>query len=91
MFAYLRYFCIFFPMQKNKLLSETDLAALAKRFRSEAGISKSEASRQLGVNRGTIQQAEEYPKTSLTRLRVKMIERYSPFTVVGPVYLLKKK
>ena len=78
-------------MQKNKLLSETDLAALAKRFRSQAGISKSEASRQLGVNRGTIQQAEEYPKTSLTRLRVKMIEKYSPFTVVGPVYLLKKK
>jgi len=78
-------------MQKSKLLSETDLAALAKRFRKEAGISKAEASRRLGVSRGTVQQAEEYPNASLSKLRIRMIEKYSPFRVVGPVYLLERK
>lgn len=76
---------------KSGLHTERDLAALAKHFRSKAGISKSEAARELGVNRGTIQQAEEYPKTSLSRLRIRMIERYSDFKVIGPVYVLKRK
>jgi DNA-binding XRE family transcriptional regulator len=95
MFAYLRYFCLAAWMRKansiKNAFSETQLAALAKRFRAGANISKAEAARQLGVNRGTIQQAEEYPETSLTRLRLKMIEVYSPFKIVGPVYFLEKK
>ena len=95
LFADSRYIALAFGVKsssaKLKLHSDRDLAALAKRFRSEAGVSKSEASRQLGVNRGTIQQAEEYPDTSLARLRIRMIERYSDFKVIGPVYVLKRK
>ena len=91
MFAKMKYFCFFPVMQKDKLLPEIDLAAMAKRFREEAGISKAEAARQMGVSRGTIQQAEEYPNASLAKLRIKMIEKYSPFKVAGPVYLLKEK
>lgn len=73
------------------MVPEQDLATLAKQFRSEAGISKAQAGRELGVTRGTIQQAEEYPHVSLTKLRVKMIERYSPFSIAGPIFILKRK
>ncbi len=75
----------------QRTCSEHELAALAKEFRAGAGVSKAEAARQLGVTRGTIQQAEEYPAVSLTKLRLRMIEAFSPFTVVGPLYLLQKK
>jgi DNA-binding XRE family transcriptional regulator len=77
--------------KRRQMCSENDLAALAKRFRQQSGVSKAEAARQLGVTRGTIQQAEEYPAVSLTKLRRRMIEAYSPLAVVGPVYLLKRK
>jgi DNA-binding XRE family transcriptional regulator len=82
-------------MAKNssgeQMYSERQLAALAKRFRKKAGISKAEAARQLKVTRGTLQQAEEYPDLSLTKLRVRMIEKYSPFKVDGPMFILRKK
>ena len=71
--------------------SESGLTTLAKQFRIRAGVSKSEAARQLGVNRGTVHQAEEYPEASLAKLRSRMIERYSKFAVVGPVFLLRKR
>jgi DNA-binding XRE family transcriptional regulator len=75
----------------KQIFSERQLRVLAKRFRIKAGISKAEAARQLKVIRATVQQAEEYPDISLTKLRVRMIEKYSPFKVVGPVFLLRKR
>ena len=72
-------------------IPERELGELAKRFRTLAGISKAEAGRQLKVSRATIQQAEDYPEVSLTKLRLRMIEKYSPFEVVGPVFILKEK
>jgi hypothetical protein len=35
--------------------------------------------------------AEHRPEMSLAKLRVRMIEKYSEFKVIGPVYLLKRK
>jgi DNA-binding XRE family transcriptional regulator len=78
-----------FPIRM--VVSERDLAKCAKQFREKAGVSKAVAARELRVNRGTIQQAEEYPKLSLTKLRRRMIEKYSEFSILGPVYVLKKK
>jgi DNA-binding XRE family transcriptional regulator len=94
-FAFLRYILAIFgvdkPTAKPRFISEKGLAALAKRFRQRAGVSKAEAARRLHVNRGTMQQAEEYPEVSLTKLRIRIIEKYSPFTVAGPVFLLNRK
>ena len=72
----------------DRIVFETELAALAKKLRLKAGVSKAEAARQLGVNRGTIQQAEEYPQTSLTKLRIRMIEAFSSSSVKGPAYIV---
>jgi DNA-binding XRE family transcriptional regulator len=78
-------------MPQTKLLTENDLAALAKRFRKQAGKSRAAAGREMGVSHVSIHRAEENPEESLLKLRTRMIEAYSPFNVRGPVYLLENK
>lgn len=73
------------------MLQETELAALAKKFREKAGKSKVEAARELGVAPPTVFNAEEKPEMSLTKLRIRIIETYSPFKVTGPVFFLARK
>jgi hypothetical protein len=70
---------------------EKELANFAKKFRQAAGKSKSEAARELKVAPSSIFNAEERPELSLTSLRIRLIEAYSPYRVQGPVYILKKK
>ena len=76
---------------QQKLFNESELAGLAKTYRLKSGKKKSEAADELGVARPTIQLAEENPEQSLTALRRRMIEAYSPYEVEGPVYFLKRK
>lgn len=73
-------------MQQKKLVKEKELAKLAKAARKQAHISKAEVARQLGVTRGTIHQAEEYADMSLTKLRIKIIEKCSTAKISGPLY-----
>jgi hypothetical protein len=75
----------------QKAFRERDLAALAKRFRKEAGIRRAQAARDMKVAQTSIFHAEETPKQALVKLRVRMIEAYSPFKVEGAVYFLKRK
>jgi hypothetical protein len=72
-------------------IQERKLAALAQRFRQAAGKTRAEAARDMRVSQVSIFHAEESPEESLAKLRVRMIEAYSSFRVVGPVYLLKRK
>lgn len=78
-------------MKAERMLEEKQLAALAKQFREKAGKSKVEAARELGVAPPTVFNAEERPDMSLTKLRIRMIEVYSPFKVTGPVFLLTRR
>ena len=78
-------------MRANRAVKESELAALAKQFRQAAGKSKADVARELDVAAPTIFGAEESPEMSLTKLRVRMIEKYSPFKVIGPVFLLKRE
>jgi DNA-binding XRE family transcriptional regulator len=85
------YICESVGMAENEFLSEKDLAALAKRFRKQAGVSRAQAARDIQVAQPSIFNAEETPTQSLLKLRIRIIETYSPYRVVGPVFLLKKK
>jgi hypothetical protein len=76
---------------RKKMFSERDLAALAKHFRETSGKRKADAARELKLGKPTIQQAEEYPEMSLTKVRKRIIEKYSSFELVGPVFFLRKK
>ena len=76
-------------MQQTNLVKEKELAGLAKHARKQASLPKAEVARQLSVTRGTIHQAEEYADMSLTKLRIKMIEKYSSAKISGPFYQIE--
>lgn len=71
-------------------MNENDLALMAKTFRRKAGKTRAQAAREMGVSQTSIFNAEESPEQALIKLRMRMIEAYSEFTVRGPVYLLEK-
>ena len=75
----------------DRIIQESDLTALAKEFRSKTGKTRAEVARELGVARPTVVQAEEEPERGLHKLRKQIIEKYSEYEVIGPVYLLRKK
>ena len=78
-------------MSKEQAVSEKNLVKLAKRFRKQAGKTRAQAAREMNVSQTSIFQAEEQPEQGLFKLRVRMIETYSPFNVTGPVFYLEKK
>ncbi len=78
-------------MKDGERLNETQIAALAKKFRMAAGKSQLDAARELQVSKPAISQAENQPDKSFFKLRKRMIENYSPFKVVGPAYWLERK
>jgi DNA-binding XRE family transcriptional regulator len=71
--------------------AENKLAALARRFREQAGKTRAQAARDMKVSQTSVFHAEESPKQGMTKLRVRMIQAYSPFMVDGPVFFLKRK
>ena len=78
-------------MRRDEMVDEAKLAALAKQFREAAGKTQGEAARELRVSRPAIVQAENAPEKSFFKLRKRLIEKYSHFRVVGPVFHLEKK
>jgi hypothetical protein len=78
-------------MPKKIFYAESDLALLAKKARLATGKRKVEVARELGVAPPSVFNAEEQPELPLHKLRIRMIETYSKYKVVGPVYYLKRK
>jgi DNA-binding XRE family transcriptional regulator len=78
-------------MLKEQSVSEKDLAALAKRYRKQAGKTRAQAARDMDVSQTSVFQAEEKPEQALLKLRMRMIEAYSPFSIEGPIFLLSPK
>lgn len=78
-------------VRKTIQVTEQELAALAKKYRIATGKNRAAAARELGVARPSLIHAEDFPKKSMLKLRKRMIEQYSPYQVIGPVYCLKKK
>jgi len=78
-------------MPKTKLFAEKDLAALAKYYRIQAGRTRAQTAREMHVSQTTIFNAEESVEQSLIKVRIRMIEAYSSFRMVGPVFFLEKK
>ncbi|HEV2693618.1 MAG TPA: hypothetical protein VG347_12065 [Verrucomicrobiae bacterium] len=78
-------------MLKDQSVAEKDLATLAKRYRKQTGATRAQAARDMDVSQTSIFQAEEKPEQALVKLRMRMIEAYSPFNIEGPVFLLSLK
>lgn len=78
-------------MKDADALHEQELAALAKKFRLAAGITRAQAARDMGVKQPSIFHAEESPMLPYTKLRRRMIETYSDREIIGPVFIVRKK
>lgn len=78
-------------MPRTQVYAEHELAAVAKKFRVAAGKNRSQAARELGVARPSLIHAEDHAEKPLIKLRMRIIEKYSPYRVVGPHFLLKRK
>lgn len=78
-------------MRLKAMVEERSLAEIAKASRVAAKKTKAEVGRELEVSRMTVHQAEECPDVSLTKLRCRMIEKYSAFNVIGPIFMLERK
>ena len=78
-------------MKKKVPLAEADLAATAKQYRLAAGKTRAQAAREMNVAPPAIIYAEDHPHKSFLKLRKRMIEMYSPYTVAGPEFWLKRK
>jgi DNA-binding XRE family transcriptional regulator len=78
-------------MASKQMYSETELAALAKHFREKSGKTKAALARELGVSRATMQDVEERPEQSLTKLRIRIIEFCSPYSIKGPAFWMERK
>ncbi len=77
-------------MPSRKTFTEDELAQLAKEYREASGLTRTEASRRIGVSLPSIFNAEERPELSLAKLRIRMIEVFGNRRVVGPRYWLEK-
>jgi DNA-binding XRE family transcriptional regulator len=77
-------------VSKKQPLLQKNLAPIARRFRKQAGKTRAQAAREMGVAQTSIFNAEESPGQSLLKLRMRMIQAYSSFKVIGPFYHLKK-
>jgi DNA-binding XRE family transcriptional regulator len=75
----------------ENLLTEKDLTKLARRLRKKVGITRAQAARDMEVSQTSIFHAEESPEQSLSKLRARMIETYSPLKVIGPFFYLQRK
>jgi DNA-binding XRE family transcriptional regulator len=78
-------------MKSGRFVEETELAALAKRFRQAAGKTKADAAREMGVKEPSLYCAEEKPEKSFTKLRCRMIETYSKLKVSGPFFRIEQQ
>jgi DNA-binding XRE family transcriptional regulator len=78
-------------MRPKRVVTEADLASLAKKWRIDTGLNRAQAARDLGVARQSLIHAEDQPEKSFTKLRCRMIERYSSYKVRGPVFVLEAK
>jgi DNA-binding XRE family transcriptional regulator len=78
-------------MNIKAMYFDRELAALAKHFRKKTGRRKAAVAREVGITRSTMQDVEERPQQALAKLRIRVIEKFSPYTVIGPVYILKRK
>jgi DNA-binding XRE family transcriptional regulator len=78
-------------VREESFLTEKDLAKIAKQLRQKAGKTRAQTARDMKVSQTSIFHAEESPEQSLSKLRIRMIEAYSSFKVVGPMFRLERR
>ena len=75
----------------GQYLSPRDVARLASQVRKSRGHTPEDAADRLGVDARKVEQAENQPSRGLIRLRRRLIEQYTGYTIQGPFYKVHKR
>ncbi len=78
-------------IQEGDYISLRDIARIVRRARSEQGLSENQAAQALGVHVHSVKQAEGQPHRDLLRLRRRILERFTGYTLDGPYYQIRRK
>jgi len=78
-----------FAMRSVRYVEEKELAALAKKHRLASGMTKAAVAKDIGVKPPSVHHAEESPQLPYTKLRRRMIEKYSNMKVTGPLFRIE--
>ena len=76
---------------EGQVVSLRDILEIVKQARERHGLSPEEVARDLGVPALMIKQAENQPLRGRFRLRRKMLEQLTGYTLEGPYYRLARK
>lgn len=68
-----------------------DITRIVRRARNESGLSENQAAQELGVKVRSVKQAEGQPHRDMLRLRRRILERFTGFTLDGPYYQIRRK
>lgn len=79
------------PMNPEQTVTPEALTVLAREAWQASGKTQTVAAEDFGVAQATFAQAVNDPKRNLTALRMRIIEAFTPYRVVGPEYRLVKK
>lgn len=77
--------------EDGQLIKRTDIPLLVKEMREQKGLSTAHIARDLGVPEPSITQAEAQPHRALFKLRKRILERFTGYTLDGPFYRVRRK
>lgn len=77
--------------QSGRLIKASDLSEVVKEVREQEGLSHRELADALRITEPAVHEAEKQSQRARFRLRKRIIERYTGFTLDGPYYRLKRK
>jgi len=78
-------------MKEGTILPTEDLASIAREAWLQSGKTQVEAAEDFGVSQPAFAQAVNEPRRALDKLRIAIIERYTDYTIEGPLYQIVKK
>ena len=79
------------PFEDGQLIKRTDIPLLVKELREQHGLSTEHVARDLGVPEPSVAQAEGQPHRALFKLRKRILERFTGYTLDGPFYRVRRK
>ena len=77
--------------EEGQLIKRTDIPLLVKEIREQTGLSTAHIARDLGVPEPSVTQAEEQPHRALFKLRKRILEQFTGYTLDGPFYRVRRK
>lgn len=78
-------------LAEGQVVSLRDILEIVKQARKRRGLSLEEVARDLDVPARMIEEAENQPLRGRFRLRRKMLEQLTGYTLKGPYYRLARK